>query len=148
MYSAYKLNKQVDNIQPCCTPFPIWKGIIHHKNIWVCKQLKGLSMKLLILVSYLMDIAFPLTQNGQFFSLLLLLGYHVFFFVLDWPQNSWSHCKWLACLLPDGYHITPSQAHSLLQTWMGKGSSRSCSDDVGGSSVAWACVLEFTAVWS
>ena len=25
MYSAYKLNKQDDNIQPWCTPFPIWK---------------------------------------------------------------------------------------------------------------------------
>ena len=24
MYSAYKLNKQSDNIQPWCTPFPIW----------------------------------------------------------------------------------------------------------------------------
>ena len=24
MYSAYKLNKQGDNIQPWCTPFPIW----------------------------------------------------------------------------------------------------------------------------
>ena len=24
MYSAYKLNKQGDNMQPCCTPFPIW----------------------------------------------------------------------------------------------------------------------------
>ena len=24
MYSAYKLNKQADNIQPCHTPFPIW----------------------------------------------------------------------------------------------------------------------------
>ena len=24
MYSAYKLNKQVDNIQPWCTPFLIW----------------------------------------------------------------------------------------------------------------------------
>ena len=23
MYSAYKFNKQDDNIQPCCTPFPI-----------------------------------------------------------------------------------------------------------------------------
>ena len=23
MYSAYKLNKRGDNIQPCCTPFPI-----------------------------------------------------------------------------------------------------------------------------
>ena len=24
IYSAYKLNKQGDNIQPRCTPFPIW----------------------------------------------------------------------------------------------------------------------------
>ena len=24
MDSAYKLNKQGDNIQPCCTPFPVW----------------------------------------------------------------------------------------------------------------------------
>ena len=23
MYTTYKLNKQADNIQPCCTPFPI-----------------------------------------------------------------------------------------------------------------------------
>ena len=25
MYSAYKFNKQGDDKQPCCTPFPIWK---------------------------------------------------------------------------------------------------------------------------
>ena len=24
MYSAYKLNKQGDNMHPGCTPFPIW----------------------------------------------------------------------------------------------------------------------------
>ena len=28
MYSAYKLNKQGDNIQPQCTPFPIWNQSI------------------------------------------------------------------------------------------------------------------------
>ena len=28
MYSAYKLNKQGDNIQPWCTPFPIWSQSI------------------------------------------------------------------------------------------------------------------------
>ena len=28
MYSAYKLNKQGDNIQPWCTPFPIWNPSI------------------------------------------------------------------------------------------------------------------------
>ena len=28
MYSAYRLNKQGDNIQPCHTPFPIWNQSI------------------------------------------------------------------------------------------------------------------------
>ena len=27
-YSAYKLNKQGDNIQPWCTPFPIWNQFV------------------------------------------------------------------------------------------------------------------------
>ena len=31
MYSAYKLNKQCDNIQPWCTPFPIWnQSLLFH----------------------------------------------------------------------------------------------------------------------
>ena len=34
MYSAYKLNKQGDNIEPCCTPFPI----LNH-SIFPCKVL-------------------------------------------------------------------------------------------------------------
>ena len=33
MYSAYKLNKQGDNIQPWCTPFPIWNQSLFH--CWV-----------------------------------------------------------------------------------------------------------------
>ena len=28
MYSAYKLNKQGDNIQPWCTPFPLWNQTV------------------------------------------------------------------------------------------------------------------------
>ena len=30
MYSAYKLNKQGDNIQPWCTPFPNWNQSMFH----------------------------------------------------------------------------------------------------------------------
>ena len=30
MYSAYKLNKQGDNIQHWCTPFPIWSSLLFH----------------------------------------------------------------------------------------------------------------------
>ena len=30
MYSAYSLNKQCDNIQPWCIPFPIWNQSVFH----------------------------------------------------------------------------------------------------------------------
>ena len=32
MYSAYKLNKQGDSIQPWCTPFPVWNQSLFH--VW------------------------------------------------------------------------------------------------------------------
>ena len=38
MYSAYKLNKQVGNIQPWCTPFPIW-----NQSVVPCAVLKVTS---------------------------------------------------------------------------------------------------------
>ena len=33
IYSAYKLNKQGDNIQPWCIPFPIWKQSLFHVQL-------------------------------------------------------------------------------------------------------------------
>ena len=38
MYSEYKLNKQGDNIQPWCTPFPIW-----NQSTVLCVVLTGAS---------------------------------------------------------------------------------------------------------
>ena len=35
MYSAYKLNKQCDNMQPWCTPFPIWNQSVVHVQFWL-----------------------------------------------------------------------------------------------------------------
>ena len=36
MYSAYNLNKQGDNIQPWCTPFPIWnQSVVSHPVLTV-----------------------------------------------------------------------------------------------------------------
>jgi len=32
LYPAYRLYKQGDNIQPCCTPFPIWTSLLFH--VW------------------------------------------------------------------------------------------------------------------
>ena len=35
MYSAYKLNKQGDNIQRWCTPFPIWnQSVVPCPSVW------------------------------------------------------------------------------------------------------------------
>ena len=34
MYSVYKLNKQDDNIQPWCTPFPVW-----NQSVFLCPVL-------------------------------------------------------------------------------------------------------------
>ena len=39
MYSAYKLNKQGDNIQPWCTPFPIW----HHSGSMIVPQFSSVQ---------------------------------------------------------------------------------------------------------
>ena len=39
MYSAYKLNKQGDNIRPWCTPFPIW-----NQSVVPCPVLTGASL--------------------------------------------------------------------------------------------------------
>ena len=39
MYSAYKLNKQGDNIQPWCTPFPIWNQSIVLCLVLTCIQI-------------------------------------------------------------------------------------------------------------
>ena len=42
MYSAYKLNKQGDNIQPWCTPFPIWNQSVVPCPVLTYNNLKGL----------------------------------------------------------------------------------------------------------
>ena len=38
VYSAYKLNKQGDNMQPCCTPFPIL-----NQSVFICPVLTVVS---------------------------------------------------------------------------------------------------------
>ena len=48
MYSAYKLNKQGDNIQPWCTPFPIW-----NQSVVPCPVLTVASWPAVVLYSHL-----------------------------------------------------------------------------------------------
>ena len=42
MYSAYKLNKQGDHIQPWCTPFPIWNQSVVPCSV-LCYKIKTTS---------------------------------------------------------------------------------------------------------
>ena len=43
MYSAYKLNKQGDNIQPWCTPFLIWNQSVVPCPVWITTNWKILK---------------------------------------------------------------------------------------------------------
>ena len=46
MYSAYKLNKQGDNIQPWCTPFLIWNQTTWPASWEICMQVKKQQLEL------------------------------------------------------------------------------------------------------
>ena len=47
MYSEYKLNKQGDNVQPWCTPFPIW-----NQSVLPCPVLTVAYFFFFFLISY------------------------------------------------------------------------------------------------
>ena len=47
MYSAYALNKQGDNIQPCCTPFPIWNQSVVPYPVLTVGRIKGIYFKVM-----------------------------------------------------------------------------------------------------
>ena len=76
MYSAYKLNKQGDNIQPWCTPFPIW-----NQSVVPCPALNWLwSQNSAAVLPYLRDSSLPLEAASPAVCLsteLLLLLYMV-----------------------------------------------------------------------
>ena len=74
MYSAYKLNKQADNIQACCTPLPIWNQLVvpctvlpvasWPANMFLRRQVRwsGIPISLRIF-------QFVVTQNVKIFSI-------------------------------------------------------------------------------
>lgn len=117
MHNNKKSTEGVHSSSRLCF-FTRWSGTIHHKNIWLYTQLKGLSVKLLIHVSYLMGIAFHLTQNGRSFLFLLLLGHHFFFILVGRSQNPWSRILvkfgsgWLAFSLTTVTLPAPNLIHS------------------------------------
>ena len=82
MYSAYKVNKRGDNMQPWCTPFPIW-----NKSVVSCLVLIVASWPAYrflrrqvrwsgITISWRTRLSFPHSQSfptGSFYKLLILI---------------------------------------------------------------------------
>ena len=70
MYSAYKLNKQGDNIQPWCTPFPIWEFRFYNYIYIICYPLPHLytyEWNKSSLKSFSFKVFFMLTNDWFFF---------------------------------------------------------------------------------
>ena len=57
MYSAYKLNKQGDNMQPWCTPFPVW-----NQSVFPCPVLTVASLPIYRLL-YNIVVVFAVYQH-------------------------------------------------------------------------------------
>ena len=108
MYSAYKLNKQGDNIQPWHTPFPFWKQSIVSCQFLIVpswpayrflrRQVRwsGISISLIIFLSF--PVCAPHSQRFQCsqwgrsecFSGILLL--------FLWSNRCWQFELWFLCL--------------------------------------------------
>ena len=100
MYSAYKLNKQGDNIQPCFTPFPIL-----NQSIVPCQILSVASWPVYrFLRRQVRWSGIPISKNfPQFFVIHIVKGFSVvneaevdgFFF---WNSLAFSMIQWLLAI--------------------------------------------------
>ena len=101
--SAYKLNKQSDNIQPWCTPFPIWnQSIVPCPALTVtswatCRFLRrqvrwsGIPISLRIFHSLFWSIQLKVlakSMKQMFFGALLIFW---------WPSGCWQFDLWFLC---------------------------------------------------
>ena len=106
MYSAYKLNKQGDNIQPWRTPFPIWnQSVVPYPVLTVAfwpaykflnkRQIRwsGIPMSLRIFHSLLWStqgLWHSQYSRNRYFSGTLLL--------FRWSSGCWQFDLWFLCL--------------------------------------------------
>ena len=103
MYSAYKLNNQGGNIQPWCTPFPIWNQSIvpcpfcyfltciqvsqeAGKVMWYSRLFKNFPQ---FIVMHIVK-GFSIVNEADVFSGILLL--------FLWSNGCWQFDLWFLCL--------------------------------------------------
>ena len=105
MYSAYKLNKQGDNIQPWCTPFPIWNQSVVPCPVltvasWPASDFSGGRSGGLVFPS--------LQEFSKFIVIHIVKGFGIFnkvevdvFLELSlfwWSNRCWQFYLWFLCL--------------------------------------------------
>ena len=123
MYSAYKLNKQGDNIQPWCTPFPIWnQSVVPCPVLTVASwpeyrflrrhiRWSGIPISWRIFHSLLWSIQrvwhSQWSRNRCFSGTLLLF---------QWPNGCWHLDLWFLCLSKSSLNIWKFTVHILLKS--------------------------------
>ena len=104
MYSAYKLNKQGDSIQSCCTPFPIWN------QFYVpCKVLTVASWPVYQFLRRQVWYSHLFKNFPQFVVIHMIKGFHVVSeaevdvfseipLLSLWANECWQFGLWFFCL--------------------------------------------------
>ena len=127
MYSAYKLNEQGDNIQPWCTPFPIWnQSVVPVLTVvsWAAyrflrRQVRwsGIPIALRTFHSLLWSTqskAYGIVSTGE---VNVFLEFSCFFL---WSSGCWQFDFCLLCLLSiqlEALEVLDSQT---VETWLGE----------------------------
>ena len=104
MYSAYKLNKQGENIQPWCTPFPIWnQSVVPCPFLtvasWTCRQISQEACQV-VWYSHLLK-NFPVCCDPhKDFCIVNKAEIDVFLKLLLfwWSSGCWQFDLWFFCL--------------------------------------------------
>ena len=68
MYSAYKLNKQGDNIHPWCTPFPVWNQFFKKRISFFKKYLSTKQFIMYLATKFLLN-----SKQGRFYRIYAVL---------------------------------------------------------------------------
>ena len=88
LYSAYKLNKQGDNIQPWCTPFPIWnQSVVPYPILSVASWPAYRFLRKQVNISFIIHFAY---NSMEFQGMLELFNYcyvDIHYFPLDFYKN-------------------------------------------------------------
>ena len=114
-YTAYKLNKQSDNILPWCTPFPIWNQSIvlclvltvapWHAYRFLKRQVRWSGVQICFRIFQFIVIhtvkGFGIVNKVEIDVFLELSCFSFFFFfslAFQWSRGCWQFDLWFLCL--------------------------------------------------